>query len=348
MDFPDSISFTITNTCNLRCKMCGQWSEEGYMHGEKGRQTSKMELADWKRLVDEVAANNISSILLRGGEPFLFPGIMELIEYINSKGIFISIDSNGTMLKEYAKDLLRFGNIHITFSVDGPEEIHDQVRGMKGCFNKIKENVALLYELEKNSDKKISKSITFTISPYSYKGLGQMPEVARSMSMETLTIVPYYYVPESAGKEYEKIMQEEFGCKAFSWHGFHHNSSEIDVGIFKEQYRQYLEELRGMFCFPYMELSESEYETWFSDHLTPVGSAHCSNVERQVDIQPNGDVNFCTDFPDYIIGNVKESTIKELWDSERAARFREYRRKNRLPVCFRCGAKYMAEVQDKV
>ena len=46
MDFPQRISFTITNVCNLRCRMCGQWSEEGYMHNRKENLKQEMDLAD--------------------------------------------------------------------------------------------------------------------------------------------------------------------------------------------------------------------------------------------------------------------------------------------------------------
>ena len=112
MDFPQSISLTITNTCNLRCQMCGQWSQEGYMHDRKQDLKQELTLADWKRLVDEIAAHGIPSVLLRGGEVFLLPDITELLEYIHAKGIFISIDTNGTLLKKHAADIVRIGNIH--------------------------------------------------------------------------------------------------------------------------------------------------------------------------------------------------------------------------------------------
>lgn len=165
VDFPKSISFTITNACNLRCSMCGQWSKEGYVRSAKENLKQEMELEDWKRLTDELISHRISSIILRGGEPFLFPGIVELLEYINSKGIFISIDTNGTMLKEYAADIVRIRNIHLTISIDGPAEIHDKVRGLKGCFSRIKEGIDRLIGLEKNSDHTISRSICFTWNP---------------------------------------------------------------------------------------------------------------------------------------------------------------------------------------
>ena len=344
MDFPQSISFTITNVCNLRCRMCGQWSEEGYMHTRKENLKQEMVLADWKRLVDELAAHSIPFVLIRGGEVFLFPEIIELLEYINSKGIFTSIDTNGTMLKKYTADIVRIGNIHLTISVDGPEDIHNQVRGVEGCFDRIREGVALLAELEKESGRQISRSICFTISQYSYKGLGAMPDVARSLSINSIAIVPYYYFPQEIGKAYERELREDLGCPAFSWRGFHHESSGVDFERFRDEYRKYLANLKGIHNFPYMDLTEEEYEIWFRDSVTPVGSLPCTNVEKLIDIQPQGDANFCVDFPDYAIGNVKESTIEDVWNSERAVRFREYRRKKPLSVCYRCGAKYMAEM----
>lgn len=346
MNFPEYISFTVTNSCNLRCRMCGQWSEDGYIHNRVKNPGSQMELTDWKRLADEVAAYKIRFILIRGGEPFLFPGIIELVEHIHSKGIFVSIDTNGTVMSKYVADLVRIGNLHITFSVDGPEEIHDNVRGVKGSFQKTKENIALLHELEKNNDHKISKSICFTISQYSYKGLGAMPDIARSMGIASMNIVPYYYFSNETGKKYEAELKEHFDCPAFSWKGFHHDQSGIDFDIFRDELQKYHTTLREVYNFPYMPLSEDEYKVWFTDQLTPVGSLTCMNVEKLIDIQPNGEANFCVDFPDYSFGNVKESSIKEIWNSPQAERFREYRRQNPLAICYRCGAKYIAEIRD--
>ena len=138
MNFPQSISLTITNHCNLRCQMCGQWSEEGYIRCNLESLKHEMSVADWKGVVDELAAHNIKSMLLRGGEIFMFPGIIELLEYIHNKSMFISIDTNGTMLKQYAEDIVRIGNMHLTISVDGPESVHDAVRGVPGTFQRIK------------------------------------------------------------------------------------------------------------------------------------------------------------------------------------------------------------------
>ena len=346
MDFPEFISFTVTNNCNLRCKMCGQWSEDGYIKNDPEAQIASMKVSDWMRLVDEIAEHKIRFILIRGGEPFLFRGLIELIKYIKSKGISLAIDSNGMAIKKYAGDLVRLGNMHITFSVDGPEKIHDEVRGAKGSFKKIKENIALINELEKGSETKISKSICFTISPYSYKGLGEMPDVARDMGIQSINIVPYYYFSSETGRKYEEELKINFSSTAFSWKGFHHDNSGIDFNLFKQELDKYLSSLNGIENFPFMPLTDEDYKLWFEDSHMPVGSSRCLNIENLIDIQPNGDANFCVDFPDYCIGNVKKSSIKELWNSQRAAEFRNYRREKPLAACYRCGAKYIAEIKE--
>jgi MoaA/NifB/PqqE/SkfB family radical SAM enzyme len=345
MDFPPTVSFTITNACNLRCQMCGQWSEEGYLRSSPARLKQEMGLSDWKRLVDEVAAHDIHSVLLRGGEVFLFPEIIPLLEYIRRKDIFVSIDTNGTQLDRYAADLARIGNMHLTVSVDGPEEIHDSVRGMEGCLRRVRAGLEKLREEEKKTGRTLSKSITFTISPYSYRGLGKIPEVSRSLGISSICIVPYYYIPQSVGLKYEQELRENFDCEAFSWRGFHHEESGVDIEAFGNELRAYRAALAGITDYPYFPMTEEEYRTWFADAVTPVGSTACANVEKLIDIQPTGEANFCVDFPDYSFGNVRESTIAELWNSPRAEKFREYRRKQPLAVCYRCGAKYMAEIR---
>ena len=346
MDFPRFISFTVTNSCNLRCRMCGQWSEQGYVLNHTVDTRSRMRVEDWKRLVDEIAGHQIRFILVRGGEPFLYKGIVEVLRHINEKGISLSVDTNGTLVDRFADELSRISNMHITFSVDGPEEVHDAVRCEKGSFQKIKQNIALLTDCEKKCGNKISKSICFTISKYNYTSLGQMADVARSLSMPSVNIVPYYYYSNEVGKAYDNELRKSFGCAAFSWKGFHHEASGVVFDRFQEELHKYRASLGDIYDFPYLPLTEDEYRAWFHDESSVVRSSACRNVENLIDIQPSGEANFCVDFPDYSIGNVKEASIGELWNNSRAQQFREYRREKPLSVCHRCGAKYISEIKE--
>ena len=342
MNYPKFASFTVTNACNLRCKMCGQWSEEGYMHRENNNPRQQMKLEAWKRLVDELVENNIKSVLIRGGEPFLYPSIAQLLQYLIQKGMFVSIDTNGTFLDKYAELLVKLKKVHITISVDGPEQIHDEVRGVPGTFAKIKQGLRELRKYETEHKTEISTSMTFTISQYNYKYLGEMPDIARKLKIKTMVIVPYFYVPVKFGKAYEKELNDQFGCKGFTWNGFHHEESGIDIEEFKIQHQKYLDNLKEIDSYPYLPLLEDEYKNWFANFTTPVGEQSCCNIDNLIDIQPTGEVNFCVDTPDYSFGNVRENSVYELWNNEKAKAFRELRRSKMLSICNRCVARYMS------
>src|SRR5262245_32371579 len=92
LPMPTFVQLRVTNLCNLRCKMCGQWGDTGIYRSQSGVDTSdgalerqriveligakrQLALADYVRLLDEIAPSN-PIISLFGGEPFLYPDIV--------------------------------------------------------------------------------------------------------------------------------------------------------------------------------------------------------------------------------------------------------------------------------
>lgn len=174
--------------------------------------------------------------------------------------------------------------------------------------------------------------------------MGDLPDVARSLNIDSVNIVPYYYFSSETGSRYEKELEENFGCSTFSWKGFYSEGSGIDADLFLAQLKKYKEKLGEVSNFSFMPLTDKEYVNWFTEPYAEVGIKHCNNVENLIDIQPDGNANFYIDFPDYSFGNIKENTISEIWNSKTAEDFRNYRRKKPLAVCYKCGAKYITEL----
>lgn len=339
--FPKIVSLTLTHACNLRCKMCGQWKSKVRNYAAS-RGTHSLSLGVWKKVVREVASHKGTVLLIRGGEPFLYPGIIDLLAYVKKNNIFVSIDTNGMLLEKYADDIVRLGVDHLTVSVDGPQKNHDRVRGVPGSFEKIRSGLDALRRAEGRCPATISKTICFVISPYSYLGLGCMPDVARQLHVPRIAIVPYVYLNRKRGEEYEALMREEFGCRARSWKGFHREVSGIGMSAFLKSFRSFKRVLKNVVRDPFMDFSEKDYRMWFTNCSVRPKRHACRNPELLADIQPNGDVNFCVDFPDYSIGNVRDTTLGEIWKSEKAKRFRAYVAKRSLPLCFRCTARYIS------
>jgi MoaA/NifB/PqqE/SkfB family radical SAM enzyme len=340
--FPEIISLTLTNACNLKCRMCGQWGLTGYLKKERP-QPRTLPLSAWKKVIDEVHKHKGNVILIRGGEPFLYPDLIPLLGYIKNKGMFISIDTNGTLLEKFAGDLVRIGLDHLNISLDGTPAVHNRIRGRNDAYDLLKKGVRTIIEArDRAGSQKPRFNCCFTIGPDSYMSLPGVPDVLRDLGIPSLAIVPYYFFDSEAGERYEKVMKESFQSEGFSWKGFHREKSGVNVRKFAEAYRKFLSNLGHIQLIPFMDFTGSDYKAWFSDCTSQVGIQECHNPLKLMDIQPDGSVNFCVDYPDYVIGNITERPVLEIWNGERAETFRQFRLSRLLPVCLRCGAKYMS------
>ncbi len=340
--FPGLVSFTITNACSLRCGICGQWGVAGYVPGQAARRGPGLPLADWRRLVAEIAREGPAHVLVRGGEPFLHRGFIPLLESIRAAGLPASVDTAGTELEEHARSIARIGDLHLTISMDGPPEVHDRARGVPGTFERVERGLRALRKEVEAAGTRVSLSRCCTIGPDSYRTLGELPDVARRLGVRVVTVVPYCYLAPDVLRAHRAAVEAlGDGCPAAP--GFERAAPGVDPAVVVDQLRLFRERLDGIEEDPYMPLQPDEYVAWFSDPRAPVGLDRCGSVERVIDIQPDGDANFCVDLADYRIGNVRDHTIAELWRSERAERFRARVRQERLPGCVRCVARYMGE-----
>lgn len=133
------------NNCNLRCAHCYQ---EGY-HFED------LPLKQLYEIADQISGalkqwNMLGRISLTGGEPFLSPYLLNLVDYFeNNENVkYFNILTNGTCITQHHIDVLkRCNKLHqIQISLDGPTaEIHDSVRGL-GVYEKVLTSVQALQE----------------------------------------------------------------------------------------------------------------------------------------------------------------------------------------------------------
>lgn len=143
---PTAIILYVTNRCNLRCGHCFYWDS-------LNRRVDELTL-------DELAALNRSfehpvSLSLTGGEPFIRKDFGEIVRLFRTGGRVreIGIATNGY----YTDAVIALGERHLAeqpgfplsfqVSLDGLEETHDRVRGLKGSFSRALETVHRLKAL---------------------------------------------------------------------------------------------------------------------------------------------------------------------------------------------------------
>ncbi len=177
------LQWHITKKCNCRCLHCYQDEEQSSKDMELG-QLIKIFL-QYKDFLKYFYENHIQGMKVRpeisitGGEPFLYKDIMKFLEILstNRDYFFIYILTNGTLItKDIATRLSDYGISRVQISIEGPENIHDIIRG-KGNFKKAVKGIEHLLNAN------IRTHISFTAHKMNYKYFPDVVELARKLGV---------------------------------------------------------------------------------------------------------------------------------------------------------------------
>jgi len=122
--FPPFLYLSILNSCNLRCQGC-------WVDVESPRES--IELERLHRLINEAKSHGNSFFGLLGGEPFMHPQLLDVVE--QQSYAYFQIFTNGQLITDKVADRLRrAGNATPLISIEGREVVSDQRRGKKDVF----------------------------------------------------------------------------------------------------------------------------------------------------------------------------------------------------------------------
>lgn len=334
------LSLRITHRCNHRCAICGQWGKTGYNAREDTpKVVGEVPLEVYKRVIDEVAPRKVH-VYLTGGEPFLYASFVPLVNYIKQKGLTVQIVTNGVGLEKNAETIVENGWDMLCVSLDGPKEIHDKCRGVQGAFDTATRGIQKIQRLKE--EKKATKPSFFiitTISKSNESVLIDTVKEAERLSPDGMVVYYSWFTREWIGQNHAKMVNELLGIEPFAWKGYVRDTTDLDTGKIVEQVRRIR---HGKFKMPIMfvpELKPSEIPKYYHEPENFLGYRKCVAPWFQIDVMPNGDVVTCRDFPDFVTGNVKESSILDIYNGEKHRAFRRALKscKNGVfPICSRC------------
>jgi len=136
---PQDFVIAITYNCNSKCRMCHIWQKQSL---------PVLALVQYQKL-----PRGIKEINITGGEPFLHPDLVNLVKNLVSKNpeAKIIISSNGfatDLIVKQVKEIIKFKpDLGLAFSLDGIEELHDQIRGVPGGYQKVLKTIQSLQAL---------------------------------------------------------------------------------------------------------------------------------------------------------------------------------------------------------
>ncbi len=370
LPMPTFVQLRVTNLCNLRCKMCGQWGDTGIFRSQSGADATdgalerariqeligakrQLALSDYVRLLDELAPSR-PIISLFGGEPFLYPDILPLIREVKARGLTCTVITNGGRLEALARDLVEIGIDSIAVSIDGPPEVHNRIRGRADSFEKAAAGVRAVSRWQKELQRALPMQIAILpVTELNMDAIAPAIAALRELPLDTINVGLRWFVPESVGAEYERVMREDFGIAATSWKGFDFDWSTVGatrgqqmaelVKLLKGlKRRRFLDSARGRPWTSFVpDVPAEKVPEYFSDFGQTFGHNLCPVAWYFAQVEPDGEVTFCGDFPDYFIGNVRQQSFREIWTGEKAQRFRAKLAKEPLPICARCCGNYV-------
>jgi Fe-coproporphyrin III synthase len=168
----------VTKRCNFDCYYCPWHTAATDFAGE-------LPTGEWKQRIDELVARGVRIFVFEGGEPTLRRDLQELLDHAHAAGASTILATNGS------GNMWRFRPSAFTVSVDGPEGLHDSVRG-KGSF------AGIIRNLESKGKNRV---VTITvISPENRDALEEMArELAPLINGFLFTFqYPYQTVPTHA------------------------------------------------------------------------------------------------------------------------------------------------------
>ena len=129
LKIPPTLILSLTKQCNLSCTGC--FAEASGITCNKNNENNNKHQLDWegwRKIISEAKDLGIFGFFLAGGEPFLYPKLLDLCKEFNDRCFIIF--TNGTAIKNGDFEKLRsLSNIAIIVSVEGGELITNQRRG---------------------------------------------------------------------------------------------------------------------------------------------------------------------------------------------------------------------------
>ncbi|RPJ08309.1 MAG: radical SAM protein [Spirochaetaceae bacterium] len=334
------ITFKITSLCNLHCIMCGQRGKTGTLKGEKAIEEAKtlVSIERYKELTDEVAKKT-RVFYMWGGEPFMYPNFMDLAAYMAKKIPVFTVNTNGTHLAENAKRIVEDQWSGFFISLDSYNEVNDKIRG-HGSFNKVIEGIkAINREKDRQHSVLPHMGIVTTISNMNYLFLDKLVEATQDINLSWHIINLGTYMNDHIGACQREVFMDLFGIEPYFWQGFNNGMNE---GIDGKKFASILKIVHAMKSdHPVITvpvINPKKIGVFHSELETPVRDK-CTAPWFSVNINYNGDVHFCADYPDYVIGNIKEEKLWDIYNNEKAIKFRKGLKAQPdglFPACKRC------------
>lgn len=317
----------LTYQCNLNCPYC---------YIGKDRNKNELSTDEWFKIIDQIPF--YAFVTLVGGEPLLRKDFIPILERTSRKTFGkLNVITNGILITdEIINAFIKTNLMLLSASLDGYGETHDKNRGKEGTFDTVVSNLEKLNSKKKKHTRPMIDIKTIVLE----NNLDDIPKLYKLCNDMNFDFLSIAFLRNNELKQ-SSVLRETFGEEFYS--SKYPINVYFDLEHFKEVYRE-IEllskksnvKIRFAPKFVGENILEKIDEFFVNSESKTINEIYepCKYPFSNIMINPEGDVYPCLSMK---IGNVREKTIKEVFNMPKYCCFRKnLKASNVFEACQMC------------
>ena len=318
----------LTYRCTSQCRTCNIWKRNSDSN------VNELSKKEWQIILSRLKKYGIQSFEVFGGDALLRKDIIfDMIRYCHSNHIKTYFPTNGNLCdRETINGLIDAGLDSIYLSIDDIEDKHDSIRGVEGTFHRIQKTLDILFDEKSKKNSQYPKvMIITTISNMNFMNL---PNIIKYFERYPIDCIYPRNLVEFSKDNIDKSTLD--GCSPDPFFVSSKSESHLLNTEQLKEFKQIIKEFKKNKSGPYVnfrDIAMAEDKTFVESNY---GYKKCHAATTFTVINPNGDVVPCPFYNKYVLGNLLDNDLEDIWGNKKHREFIKLQNDRKIPLCQNC------------
>jgi MoaA/NifB/PqqE/SkfB family radical SAM enzyme len=219
---------------------------------------------------------------------------------------------------------------NIIFSIHGVGKDHDNVTHVKGSYKKSIQNLKLFCKLKKDAKKNTCVMVNCAVLPQNKDSIENLISICKEVGVDNLRFEHVSFLTSQEIKSHYIFWHDHFPHIPME---LHQHVEDKDLSFLSENIKALKNKRISKPILFKPDLDNNDIDGWYSKNFK--FRNQCLSLWLGVFITPNGDVLSCHTLR-VKLGNIKDNSLKDIFNSARAIELRSFIKKRLPPGCARC------------